>query len=68
MGEGKEPRTMKGGAFGERLHQIAPPQQKGQVKANMKGMDAALEEYRIFKSAGMLDVWRARWKGVLKPT
>ena len=29
------------------------------------GVEAALEEYRDFKAAGMLDVWRERWKMVL---
>ena len=32
-----------------------------------EGVDAALAEYRDFKGAGLLHVWRARWKHILKP-
>lgn len=32
-----------------------------------EGIEAALEEYRHFKAAGMLDVWRERWKAILRP-
>lgn len=31
------------------------------------GIEAALEERRHFKAAGMLDVWRERWKAILRP-
>ena len=31
------------------------------------GVEAALEEYRDFKAAGMLSAWRERWKNVLRP-
>ena len=33
----------------------------------LAGMDAALEEYRHFKAAGMLSAWRERWKNVMHP-
>lgn len=31
------------------------------------GLEAARKEYRHFKAAGMLDVWRERWKAILSP-
>jgi len=31
------------------------------------GPDAMFEEYAIYKAAGMLAVWRDRWKAYLEP-
>lgn len=35
------------------------------VVRELVGIDAALEEYRDFMAAGMLEAWRARWRHVL---
>jgi hypothetical protein len=36
-------------------------------KQLLTGAAAALEEYRYFKAAGILNVWWERWKFVLRP-
>jgi hypothetical protein len=51
-------------AYADLKHEAKTPVRPGRF---LIGMDAALEEYRHFKAAGMLNAWRERWKGVLHP-
>jgi len=45
---------------------LQPPAPALPVLRALAGLDAALEEYRDFEAAGMLDAWRERWACLLK--
>lgn len=53
------PRPAQGGSQTEGALARSEP---GPKRGTLEGMAAALEEYRLFKAAGMLKQWRERWR------
>lgn len=65
-GARKKRRLLRHPADFDALHMAEREAAKGAKPARPQaGMAAALEEYRAFKAAGMLNQWRERWRHVL---